>query len=227
MSGSDFPSSFTNLTSRSLARGSFVSRNESTIGQTYNISLEAGQSAIFYKYVGVASTDKFPDAEDAARRAQAQAQSDGWETLYDEHVAAWNELMTDDAVDDFTDPETGSLPDDPNIQAIQIAAIANTFYLLQNLQSEDSGLNDNSISVGGLVSDSYAGMVFWDADYWMAPGLNIAFPGWAEQISNYRVKQHQQALDNANFNGYPDGSALYSWTAGRYGNCTGYVSFGR
>jgi trehalose/maltose hydrolase-like predicted phosphorylase len=55
----------------------------------------------------------------------------------------------------------------------------------------------------------------------MAPGLNLAFPDWSKQISNFRVKQHPQALANAAFNGYPTGSALYSWTAGRYGNCTG------
>ena len=70
------------------------------------------------------------------------------------------------------------------------------------------------IEIEGLRTDS-------SADYWMAPGLNLAFPEWSKQISNFRIKQHPQALANAAFNGYPNGSALYSWTAGRYGNCTG------
>ena len=47
------------------------------------------------------------------------------------------------------------------------------------------------------------------------------FPAFSKQIANFRLKQYQQALDNAAFNGYPNGSVLYSWTSGRYGNCTG------
>ncbi|KAG0652069.1 hypothetical protein D0Z07_1196 [Hyphodiscus hymeniophilus] len=221
VSGVNFSNPYTDLTSRAVASGPFVSSNDTTIGQTFNVSLKSGETAIFYKYVGVASNDKFPGAESLARQAQATAQSDGWVALQQEHVDAWAKLLTPESVDDFTDPVTGQLPDDPNIEVLQIASVANVYYLLQNLLPDGSGLNDNSVSVGGLVSDSYAGLVFWDADYWMAPGLNLAFPEWSKQISNFRVKQHPQALANAAFNGYPNGSALYSWTAGRYGNCTG------
>ncbi|TVY48570.1 Acid trehalase [Lachnellula cervina] len=221
VSGANFSNSYTDYSSRSLAQGPYISPNDTTIGQTFNISLKKGEAATFYKYVGAASNDKFSDASSVAYEAQATAQRDGWDTLLQEHIAAWAEIMTEDSVDDFTDPVTGELPEDINVQILHIGSVANVYYLLQNLQPDGSGLNDNSVAVGGLVSDSYAGLVFWDADYWMSPGLNLAFPGWAKQISNFRVKQHQQALDNAAFNGYPNGSALYSWTAGRYGNCTG------
>lgn len=221
VSGVDFENKYTVHGSRRTAEGAFVSTQESTIGQTFDIHLKRGRTATFHKYVGVASSDKFNDPESVARKAQASAQSDGWKVLLKEHTAAWAEIMTEDAVDDFTDPVTGEVPSDPNVQALHIASVANVFYLLQNLQPDGSGLNDNSISVGGLYSDSYAGLIFWDADYWMAPGLNLAFPGWSNQISNFRIKQHDQALDNAAFNNYPNGSSLYSWTAGRYGNCTG------
>lgn len=202
------------------ASGGYVSANETTIGQTFDVNLKAGQPVTVYKYVGVASTDKFADAETVARQAASTAKADGWDALVAEHEAAWGELMTEDAVDNYTDPVSGTLPDDPNVQILQIGTVASTFYLLQNLQPDGSGLNDNSISVGGLASDSYAGQVFWDADTWMAPGLNLAFPDYAKQIPNFRVKLHPQTLDNAAFNGYPNGSSLYSWTTGRYGNCT-------
>jgi len=221
VSGANFTNTYTNASSRAAADGPYVSQNDTTIGQTWGISLKKGETAIFYKFVGVASNDKFSDAESVARQAQDTAQADGWDILYNEHVTAWANILSPESVDDFTDPVTGELPDDVNTQILQIASVANTYYLLQSLQPDGSGLNDNSVSVGGLVSDSYAGLVFWDADYWMAPGLNLAFPGWSKQISNFRIKQHPQALDNAAFNGYPNGSALYSWTAGRYGNCTG------
>ncbi|UNI19507.1 Alpha,alpha-trehalase [Purpureocillium takamizusanense] len=203
------------------AKGKYLGANETTIGQTFDISLKANQTATLYKYVGVASTDKFAKAESVAREAASKAKADGWEKLRDEHTAAWAELMTEHAVDNFTDPATGELPDDSNVQILQVASAASTFYLLQNMRPEDgSGLNDNSVAVGGLTSDSYAGLIFWDADTWMAPGLNIAFPKYAQQIANFRVKQHAQAVDNAVFNGYANDSSLYSWTAGRYGNCT-------
>ncbi|KAF7870317.1 hypothetical protein EAF04_004063 [Stromatinia cepivora] len=222
ISGVNFSNSYTNTSSRTNASGAYVSSaNDKTIGQSFDISLKAGETATFYKYVGIASTDKFVNAESVAREAQRSAQESGWDNLLAEHIAAWAGILTPDSVDDFTDPVTGELPDDPDVQALHIASVANTYYLLQNLQPEGSGLNDNSISVGGLYSDSYAGLVFWDADYWMAPGLNLAFPEWSKQISNFRVKQHNQSLANAAFNNYPNGSSLYSWTTGRYGNCTG------
>jgi trehalose/maltose hydrolase-like predicted phosphorylase len=221
VSGASFSNAYTDLSSRAEAEGAFVPANDTTIGQTFNISLKAGETATFYKYVGIASNDKFENAEKIARDAQSSAQKDGWDALLEETTAAWAVIMPADSVDDFSDPETGELPEDPTNLALHVASVANTFYLLQALQPDGSGLNDNSISVGGLTSDSYAGLIFWDADYWMAPGLNLNFPNWAKQIGNYRLKQHQQALDNAEFNGYPNGSALYSWTSARYGNCTG------
>ena len=221
ISGVDFPDTYTNLSSRAQADGPFLPANDTTIGQTFNINLKSGETATFYKYVGVASNDKFEDAEKVARDAQSSAQEEGWEALLAETTETWATIMPAESVDDFTDPETGELPEDPINQVLHIASVANTFYLLQALNDDGSGLNDNSISVGGLTSDSYAGLIFWDADYWMAPGLNLNFPSWSKQIGNFRQKQYPQALENAKFNGYPNGSALYSWTAGRYGNCTG------
>lgn len=220
-STADFDKEVTDLSSRKLAEGEYVSLNESTIGQSFNISLKAGEKATFTKYIGVASSDKFADAKTVAHDASKNADDEGWYELLREHSEAWAKLLAENTVDDFTDPVTGSLPDNEDVQILHVASIANTFYLLQNLQPDGSGLNDNSISVGGLASDSYAGLIFWDADYWMAPGLNLAFPSYSKQISNYRVKLHPQALANAAFNGYEKGASLYSWTSGRYGNCTG------
>jgi trehalose/maltose hydrolase-like predicted phosphorylase len=221
VSGLDASKGFADASSAKAASGPGIPTNDSTIAQSYDISLKAGEIATFYKYIGVASNDKFSDAQGAARSAQSEAQAAGWDALIEEQMALWAQIMPPESVDDFSDPITGELPADINVKILHIASIANTYYLLQNLQPDGSGLNDNSVAVGGLVSDSYAGLVFWDADYWMAPGLNLNFPNWAKQIPNYRVKQHPQALANAEFNNFTEGSSLYSWTSGRYGNCTG------
>ncbi|KFX99408.1 hypothetical protein V490_01804 [Pseudogymnoascus sp. VKM F-3557] len=221
VSTAKFDDKYTDKSSRVEASAPIVSTNGTTIGQTFDIALKSGQTATFHKYVGVASTDKFEDAEAVARKASKDGTSAGWNAAVSEHVAAWGELMTEAAIDNFTDPATGHLPPDADIEILQIATVANSFYLLQSLQPDGSGLNDNSLSVGGLASESYAGMIFWDADYWMAPGLNLNFPSYSKQISNFRVKQYEQAKKNAAFNNYPAESVLYPWTAGRYGNCTG------
>jgi trehalose/maltose hydrolase-like predicted phosphorylase len=221
VSGLNFSEVYTNASSRAAGSGLYVPQNDTTISQSFAINLKKGETATFYKYVGVTSNDKFPDSEATAREIQETAQADGWNTLYDEHVTAWSKIMAADNIDDFADPATGDLPDNAIIQLLHMQSMANTFYLVSNLLPDGSGLNDDSVSVGGLASDSYGGDIFWDADYWMGPGLNIAFPSYSKQISNFRVKQLPQALANAAFNGYPEGSALFPWTAGRYGNCTG------
>lgn len=218
VSEADFPAASGN---GRPAQGACVSSNSSSVAHSFDLHLKANKTATFYKYVGVASSDKFDDPEKTARSAASDAKSDGWDALVKEHKEEWAQIMTSDAVDDFSNPSTGDLPDDSNIEALQIGSVSSTFYILQNLLPDDgTGLNDNSLSVGGLASDSYAGQVFWDADYWVAPSLNLAFPDYAKQIANLRVKQHPQAYKNAEFNDWPNGTALFPWTTGRYGNCT-------
>jgi hypothetical protein len=49
---------------------------------------------------------------------------------------------------------------DPLIEQLQIAAIADYYYLVQNLQPAGSGLDDAGVAVGGLSSDTYGRMTF-------------------------------------------------------------------
>ncbi|PBP21726.1 glycosyl hydrolase family 65 protein [Diplocarpon rosae] len=217
VSGTNFTNGYTNLSSRVIAAEHFGS-DESTIGQTYMLDLKKGETATFYKYVGIASTDKFKNAEATARECQELAEQDGWDALAAEHSEDWGKMMAG-SFDDFRDPVTGLFPNEM-AEIFQMSSVTNAFFLSQNLQPEGSGLNDESISVSGLTSDSYGGQRFWDSDFFMAPALNLGLPRWSRQISNLRLKQFPQALANAAFNNFPNGSALFPWTAGRYGNCT-------
>ncbi|KAI9809039.1 MAG: hypothetical protein M1825_002328 [Sarcosagium campestre] len=208
--------------SRKLADQDWVSANETTIGQTYDVKLKAGVKYTFDKYVGVASSDAFPDPESVARNASRSAQSLGWDSLIAEHKAAWAETLPKSAIDDFTGSD-GKLPDDPNILNMQISSVLTPFYLLQNTLKGNAGpsLGDNSISVAGLSGDSYGGLVFWDADLFMSPGLVVADPLYARTIANYRIAKSDQARENAKFNNFSSEAILYPWTSGRFGNCTG------
>lgn len=217
-----------------------IGRNQSSIAQSAQINIRGGSSTTITKYVGGASTDAFPDPQSVARDASSSAAEAGFNSLLDSHKAEWASILTVDSVDDFSIPETGRLPDDPYIVEQQITSVTNPFQLLQNTvgpnaiaaAGNNSMLNVNSISVGGLGSDSYAGLIFWDADIWMSSGLVVTFPEAAKAIDNYRTRLFPQAQKNVemsfissqNATEFSSGGAVYPWTSGRFGNCTGELT---
>lgn len=184
-------------------------KKASTISQQYTLSLKAQQPISVFKYVGIASTDAFPtDSFIIARQSSRSSVKLGWDSLIQEHNSAWQNIW--DEADIVV----------PGDQELQVTIRATIFHLLANVRqgSEGSGLGDNSMAVSGLSSDSYGGLIFWDADLWMNLGLQAMYPDFAMSINNYRNKLRQQALTNADLYNYE--GALYPWTSGRYGNCT-------
>jgi trehalose/maltose hydrolase-like predicted phosphorylase len=223
-------------TLQTVKKESYLHTNASTIGQEGTAKLKAGVTTTVVKFVGGASSDGFAQAKQVAKAGCVDGAKMGFMKSFNAHVNEWALVFADDTVDDYADPKTGLLPDDMNIIEAQVMAVVNPYYMLQNTvsanalgQADNASINANSISVGGLCSDSYAGLVFWDADIWMQPGLVAAFPEAAQQITNYRVKHYNQAKANAqtaytsskNKTYFSKDAAIYSWTSGRFGNCTG------
>ena len=215
--------------------GSYLGNNESSIEQAFRVSLKAGKSMTFTKYVGVASSDGFVNANSTAKNAATTAMKNGYDTSLTSHVAEWAVVFPSSSVDDYSFPGNGSLPNDPYLVESAITAVTNPYYLLQNTISQNAidavgnaAINSHSISVCGLGSECYAGQVFWDAEIWMQPGLVAAFPQAAQGIANYRVARYPQALANAqtayqsskNKTHFSSNAAVFSWTSGRFGNCT-------
>lgn len=215
-----------------------IGANQSSIAQSAQVALNAGTTTTITKYIGGASTDAFPDPQSVARNASSAAAGTGFQNLLESHQAEWAAILTEDSVDDYSF-ENGTLSTDPYIVEQQITGVTNPYYMLQNTISSNakveagnnSMLNVNSISVGGLGSDSYAGLVFWDADVWMSPGLLVAFPEAATAIADYRARLFPQAQRNIDMafsssqnetGKFTSGSAaVFPWTSGRFGNCTG------
>lgn len=202
--------SFSDNSKISLENDRETSKDEKAVSQKIHLKLSKNECFSVYKYVGIASTDAFPDDTlGVAKRAAKSASATGWDALVKEHDDAWDGLW--DEADIII----------PGDEELQISTRATLFHLLSNIRegNEGHGLGDNSIPVGGLSSDSYGGMIFWDADVWIGPGLQAIFPNYAASINNYRSKRmKEQAEVNAelyNFDG-----AIYPWTSGRYGNCT-------
>ena len=214
----------------------YLGANDSSIAQVVTAHLKSDKVTTIDKFVGGATSDGFSDPQGQAKMASLKAMSTGYEQSLVYHAAEWKQVFPKDSVDSYVFPENGTLPSDPNIIEGAITAVTNPYFLLQNTISQDAWANvadapitSSSISVGGLTSDSYAGLIFWDAEIWMQPGLVVAFPQAAKQIGNYRIARYAQAKANAQtaYTSSKDGTtfssnaAAFSWTSGRSGNCTG------
>ncbi|KAI7313315.1 glycoside hydrolase family 65 protein [Hortaea werneckii] len=214
---------------------SIIGGNESSIAQAMTMSLRAELPGTVTKYIGAASNDAFDDPQGVARDASCSGAQTGFDDLLSTHSEEWRAILTEESVDDYRYPN-GTIPNDPNIVDLQITTITNPFQLLQNTVSSNAikaagnntKLDVNSISVCGLYSDCYAGMIFWDADVWMSPGLVVSHPHAAKQIARYRVEKYPQAQANIetayqssqNETKFSKHGAVYPWTSGRFGNCT-------
>ena len=214
----------------------YIGVNDSSIAQGASAALKAGQMTTVTKYVGGASSDGFLDPQRTAQGECMQAMQNGFCQSMATHVEEWSVVFPADSVDSYTYPENDTLPADEYIIESAITAVLNPYYLLQNTISANALSNASyapidtwSISVGGLTSDSYAGLVFWDAEIWMQSGLAVSFPQAVKQIANYRAERYGQAKANAqtayqsskNTTSFSSDAAVFSWTSGRYGNCTG------
>jgi trehalose/maltose hydrolase-like predicted phosphorylase len=176
-----------------------VGNKNLTASQALTFTAQAGQSYEFVKYVGVdtALTSAAPEASAVAASQGAARQ--GWSGLLAGHAAAWSGLWRSDIV----------LPDRPDLQAWIRSGL---YGLLSNLREGDS----NSISPVGLTSDNYAGLIFWDAETWMYPGLLLLHPEIAKSILEYRYRTLPGARTNAQRLGYQ--GTFYPWNGASEGD---------
>ncbi|KAI5964847.1 ATH1 [Candida pseudojiufengensis] len=154
------------------------------------------------KTVGIVSSDLGVD--DVLGFAKKVSQQDP-DDLLNSHISAWDEKLGDYPIIE--------VPEDP---LLNLGAKASIYHLLANSRPNAEGLT-GALGVGGLSSDSYGGMVFWDTDLWMFKAILPMNPNHARSIVNYRMHTRDQAIKNV-----PEGydGAVYPWTSGRFGNCT-------
>lgn len=228
-------SSNVDLSSRKVVQNKpYVHANESSIAQAVDVKFKPGQVVSVTKFVGGASTDAFKDPKETAKNASSTALKNGYAKSLRSHIVEWASIMPESSVDHYAFPN-GTLPADSNIIDYAVISVANTYYLLQNTVGQNAikavdgaPVNVDSISVGGLTSESYGGQVFWDADVWMQPGLVTSHPEASQRFTNFRVAKYAQAQENikTSFSGsqnqtyFSPSAAIFPWTSGRFGNCT-------
>ncbi|ODV86567.1 glycoside hydrolase family 65 protein [[Candida] arabinofermentans NRRL YB-2248] len=185
------------------------SSNETYTEISTSVLLHSNSTTSVTKFVGIASDDMIYSNSSSTTLDIAQQvalEATDLEEALTSHDDAWSNLWSDTRVDISNDAY------------LTLAAEASIYHLLTNTRATATNLT-SALSVGGLSSDSYAGMVFWDMDLWMLPALLPVAPDNAVAISKYRYYIHDQAKINAEENGY--NGSVYSWTSGRFGNCTG------
>ena len=130
-----------------------------TARQAIAFPVRDGQTYTIVKYVGV-DTGLTSDAPGrTAVEASRRAARSGWDQLLSDHARAWRTLWASDIV----------VAGQPDLQRWLRAAL----YSL--LASARRG-QDTSVAPAGLSSDNYAGLIFWDAEIWMYPGLLLLHP---------------------------------------------------
>ncbi|WP_211125480.1 glycosyl hydrolase family 65 protein [Streptomyces yatensis] len=168
--------------------------------QALRFPVRPGRSYEFTKYVGVdtALTSRTPRAD--ARAASRRAADQGWDGLFAAHSAAWRRLWRSDV--EVAGRGRNDLRD----------WVRSTQY---GLLSATRAGSRNSISPTGLSSDNYGGLIFWDAETWMYPGLLATHPELAKSVVEYRYKTRAGARANARKLGYP--GLFYPWTSASKG----------
>lgn len=181
-----------------------------TSSQSIDFTIDKSKSINISKFVGIVSSDLDPHIFDSREKVLNHAKETATrqpnvQDLVNSHILEWSKILESNSIITF--------PDEP---LLTLASRASIYHLNANTRPDSHGVTA-ALPVGGLSSDSYGGMVFWDTDLWMLNGLLPFSPTHAKSIVNYRIHTHEQAINNVpqNYSG-----ATYPWTSGRFGNCT-------
>ncbi|MFF5726215.1 discoidin domain-containing protein [[Kitasatospora] papulosa] len=187
------------------ADGTFRTLGTDTVGAivqrgtdgTRTTRVRAGRTYTYEKYVGVDTSLTSRDPRASATEAAERAARRGWEGVRTANAAAWRGAWASDV----------RVPGSADLQAWLRAA---QYGLLANTRPGST----DSIAPAGLTSDNYAGLVFWDAETWMYPGLLATRPELARSVVEYRYRTRGAARANAAELGHA--GLFFPWTsAGR------------
>lgn len=156
--------------------------------------LEAGNSLILDKFVGMAGTFEADDPLAAATSAANIAQRKGYEALFQDHRHAWSKIW-----------ETNDILIEGDIEA----QIAMRFNIFQLLIAAPRFTDRASIGAKTLSGFGYRHHVFWDNEIFMLPMFAYTQPRWARHMLLYRYHNLSGARTKAAENGYE--GAQFPW----------------
>jgi maltose phosphorylase len=161
------------------------------------VELGQGEEVILYKYVSVLTSmnHKAEDMVSKGINVLIGAMELGFDKLFDEHAAIWNDKWAHSDIIIEGDIEAQ--------QGIRF----NIFQLNQTYTGKDERLN---IGPKGFTGEKYGGSTYWDTEAYMIPFyLSTAKEEVARNLLVYRHKHLEKAIKNAEKLGFKDGAALY------------------
>lgn len=167
------------------------------VSSAYALNVESNVPYTLYKYAAVTSSMnyKLEELRGAAESQAAEAQSLGFESLYEEHAKAWLEKWA--SSDIIIDGDASAQ------QAIRF----NIFHLFQTFTGVDPRLN---IGPKGFTGEKYGGSTYWDTEAYCLPFyLSTSDPSVARNLLIYRYNHLPKAIENAEKLGFKNGAALY------------------
>ena len=174
-----------------------VVQREDYVSNRVSLELGLGEEAILYKYVSVlTSMNHKPEAMvDQGIRLLMGAMELGFDALFEEHTAIWEENWAHSDI--IIEGDT----------AAQQGIRFNIFQLNQTYTGKDERLN---IGPKGFTGEKYGGSTYWDTEAYMIPFyLSTAAPEVARNLLVYRYKHLEKAIENAKKLGFTGGAALY------------------
>jgi len=170
---------------------------ERVAGFSVGTDIKKGETVCLKKYVSVMSSLNHPREEltDRARNLARAAKQKGWDKLFDEHKAVWDEkwLQSDVMIE--------------NDVAAQQAIRFNIFQLNQSYSGNDDRLN---ISPKGFTGEKFGGGTRWDTEAVCVPFyLSTSPQNVARNLLLYRYRHLPKAIQNAEKLGFTNGAALF------------------
>lgn len=182
-----------------IAKIAMAINQDQRSGIRYQFNPEEHRTYTFIKYVGVATSTDFDKkvktaasdnhialasqvADNAFNGAERKPgiKGNAYDLLLASHIRAWDKLWQSDVIVD------------KDHQVLQ-KVIHTAEYEMYSSTREGQ---KNSLSPGGLASDNYGGMVFWDAEIWMYPWLLTAHPEMAKPVLDFRSDRLALAYKN-------------------------------
>jgi nigerose phosphorylase len=167
---------------------------EKRILRRFLLPARAGQTYTLTKFAALHTGLDTPDPAAAGRLLCLEAAQIGFDALWGEHCAVWENRW--DACD-------LQIAGDPQAQA------ALRFSLYHLLAVAPDGNENASIPARGLSGQMYKGGIFWDTEIFMLPFFAHEFPETARRLLMYRRHTLDGARRKAREYGYR--GAFYAW----------------
>jgi trehalose/maltose hydrolase-like predicted phosphorylase len=156
------------------------------------VKLQKDRTYTFTKYVA-ASREGWGGERQADVALATAARSAGFDSLLDQHRAAWRELWRSD------------IEIDGDVQA-QTVVHSDLYYLLATSTA------DTRWPMGACgLTPGYTGHAFWDSDTWIFPALLLLHPERAKSLAMFRAHTLPAAQARAQARGLK--GAMYPWEA--------------